>query len=97
MHGHHHAAGEPHAGVCGEIKRLVGDAHVHGLVAGEARAGQRIAHRVCRGEEAPKAHPGERLARGETPRRLCEERSEIQVRGEIENVGGWRSDCATTQ
>ena len=41
--------------------------------------------------------PWERLARNETLRSLREERSEIQARREIEKVGGWRSDCATTQ
>ena len=40
---------------------------------------------------------GEGLARGEALRRLGEERAEIQARREIEKVGGWRSDCATTQ
>ena len=40
---------------------------------------------------------GESLARGEARRRLGEKRSEIQARREIEKVGGWRSDCATTQ
>jgi hypothetical protein len=49
------------------------------------------------GEEVRKAHPGKRLTRGKALRRLGEERSEIQVRREIEKVGGWRSDCATTQ
>ena len=37
MHGHDDAAGEPHAGVRGEIERLVGDAHVHRLVGGKGR------------------------------------------------------------
>ena len=97
MHGHDDAAGEPRAGVRGEIERLVGDAHVHRFVGGEPGARQRIAHRVGRGEEVRKAHPGERIARGEALRRLGEERSEIQPRREIEKVGGWRSDCATTQ
>ena len=40
---------------------------------------------------------GEGLARGEALRSLGEKRSEIQARREIERVGGWRSDCATTQ
>jgi hypothetical protein len=38
-----------------------------------------------------------KLARGEALRSLGDERSEIQARREIEKVGGWRSDCATTQ
>ena len=38
MHRHHDATGEPHAGVRGEVERLVGDAHVHRLVGGQARA-----------------------------------------------------------
>ena len=97
MHGHDDAAGEPHAGVRGEVKRLVGDAHVRRLVGGEAGARQRIAHGAGRGEEIPKAHPRKGLARGEALRSLREERSEIQARREIEKVGGWRSDCATTQ
>src|SRR5262245_51975189 len=96
MHGHDDTAGEPHAGVRGEIERPVGDAHVHGLVGAEARARQRIAHRAGGGGEVCKAHPRERLARGEAPRSLCEERAEIQARREIEKMGGWRSDCATT-
>ena len=49
------------------------------------------------GEEIPKAHPRKGLARGKALRSLSEERSEIQARREIEKVGGWRSDCATTQ
>ena len=97
MHGHDGAAGEPHAGVRGEVERLVGDAHVRRLVGGEAGARQRIAHGAGGGEEIPKAHPRKGLARGEALRRLGEERSEIQARREIEKVGGWRSDCATTQ
>lgn len=40
---------------------------------------------------------GECLARGEALRGLGEKRSEIQARREIEKLGGWRSDCATTQ
>ena len=40
---------------------------------------------------------GEGLARGEALRRVGQERAEIQARREIEKVGGWRSDCATTQ
>ena len=97
MHGHHDAAGEPHAGVRGEVERLVGDAHVHRLVGGEAGARQRIAHRAGSGEEILKAYPWKGLARGKALRSLGEERSEIQARREIEKVGGWRSDCATTQ
>jgi hypothetical protein len=70
---------------------------MHRLVDRELGTGQRIAHGVGGGEEVRKAHPGKRLTRGEALRRLGEERSEIQVRREIEKVGGWRSDCATTQ
>ena len=91
------AAGEPHARIRGEVERLVGDANVNRLVRGEAGARQRVAHGVGGGEEILEAHPREGVARGEAPRRLGEERSEIQARREIENVGGWRSDCATTQ
>jgi hypothetical protein len=97
MHGHDDAAGEPDAGIRGEVKRLVGDAHVHRLVGGETGARQRIAHRAGRGEEIPKAHPRKGVARGEALRRFREERSEIQARREIEKVGASRSDCATTQ
>ena len=97
MHRHDHAAGEPDAGIRGEVERLVGDAHVHRLVGGEAGARQRIAHRVSGGEEIPEAHPWKGLARGKALRGLSEERSEIQARREIEKLGGWRSDCATTQ
>ncbi len=39
----------------------------------------------------------EGLARREALRSLGEQRSEVQARREIEKVGGWRSDCATTQ
>jgi hypothetical protein len=39
----------------------------------------------------------ESLARGEALRSRGEEGSEIQARREIEKMGGWRSDCATTQ
>ena len=97
MHGHDDAAGEPDAGVRGEVKRLVGDAHVHRFVGGEAGARQRIAHGSGGGEKILEPHPRKGLARGEALRRLGEERSEIQARREIEKVGGWRSDCATTQ
>ena len=97
MHGHDGTTGEPHTGICGEVERLVGDAHVHRFVGSEAGARQCIAHGARRGEEIRKAHSRERLASGEVPRRLCEERSEIQPRREIEKVGTSRSDCATTQ
>ena len=97
MYGHDDAASEPDAGIRGEVKRLVGDAHVRRLVGGEAGATQRIAHRAGGGEEIPEAHVWKGLARGKALRGLSEERSEIQARREIEKVGGWRSDCATTQ
>jgi hypothetical protein len=92
-----HAAAEPHARIRREVKRLVGDAHVHRLVGGEAGATQRIAHRAGCGEEITKAYPWKGLARGKALRSLSEQRSEIQARREIEKVGGWRNDCATTQ
>ena len=66
------------------------------LVGGEAGAAQRIAHRVGCGEELTEAHPWKGLARGKALRGLGEKRSEIQARREIEKMGGWRSDCATT-
>ena len=97
MDRHDDATGEPDAGIRGEVKRLVGDAHVHRLVGSEAGATQRIAHRARGGEELRKTHPWKGFARGKALRSLCEERSEIQARREIEKVGGWRSDCATTQ
>ena len=97
MDGHDHAAGQPDAGIRGEVERLVGDAHVHRLVGSEAGARQRIAHRARGGEEIPKAQPRKGFARGKALRSLSEERSEIQARREIEKLGGWRSDCATTQ
>ena len=97
MHGHDHATGEPHADIRGEVERLVGDAHVHRLVRGEAGARQCIAHRVHFLQELFVGKAGEGLARGEALRRFGEERAEIQARREIENVGGWRRDCATTQ
>jgi hypothetical protein len=97
MYGNDDAAGQPHPGIRGEVKRLVGDAHVHRLVVGEAGARQRIAHRAGGGEELSKAHPWKGLARGKALRSLSEERAEIQARREIEKAGGWRSDCATTQ
>ena len=97
MHGHDHAPGEPHAGVRGEVERLVGNAHVHRLVRGEAGARQRIAHRTHFVNEPCVGKAGEGVARGKTLRSLGEERSEIQARREIERAGGWRSDCATTQ
>ena len=97
MHRHDHAAGEPHAGVRGEVERLVGDAHVHRLVRREAGARQGIAHGMHFIKKLCVRKAGEGLASGETPRGLGEKRSEIQARREIERVGGWRSDCATTQ
>ena len=97
MHGHHHAAGEPRAGIRGEVQRLVGDAHVHRLVGGEAGACNGIAHRMRFMEKLLVGKPGKGLPRGEALRSLGEQRSEIQARREIEKVGGWRNDCATTQ
>ena len=97
MYGDDHAAAEPHARIRREVQRLVGDAHVHRLVGGEAGATQRIAHRAGRGEEITKADPWKGLARGKALRSLGEQRSEIQARRETEKVGGWRNDCATTQ
>ena len=91
------AAGEPHAHVRGEVERLVGDAHVHRLVRREAGARQGIAHGMHFIKKLCVRKAGEGLASGETPRGLGEKRSEIQARREIEKVGGWRSDCATTQ
>ena len=97
MNRHDDATGEPHAGVRGEVERLVGDAHVHGLVRGEPGARQRIAHRMRFMEKLLVGKPGKGLPRGEALRSLGEQRSEIQARREIEKVGGWRNDCATTQ
>ena len=97
MNKHDDATGEPHAGVRGEVERLVGDAHVHRLVRGEPGARQRLAHRMRFIKKLCVRKAGEGLARGEARRRLGEKRSEIQGRREIEKVGGWRSDCATTQ
>ena len=97
MHGHDDATSEPHAGVGGEVKRLVGDADMHRLAGGEAGARQCIAHRLHVIRKLAVGNAGEGLARGEALRRLGEERAEIQARREIERVGGWRSDCATTQ
>ena len=97
MHRHDDTAGEPHAGVRGEVERLVGDAHMHRFVGGEPGARQRVAHRMRIGQELCERNTRERLARGEALRRLGEERSEIQARRVIEKVGGWRRDCATTQ
>ena len=91
------AAGEPHADVRGEVERLVGDADVHRLVRGEPGARQRIAHRMHFIKKLCVRKAGEGLARGKTLRSLGEERSEIQTRREIAKLGGWRSDCATTQ
>jgi len=70
---------------------------VHGLVGGEPGARQRIADGVRIVDEFAERNARERLARGEALRGLGEKRSEIQARREIEKVGGWRSDCATTQ
>ena len=97
MHRHHDASGEPHAGVRGEVERLVGDTDVDGLVGGEPGARQRIAYRIYFIKKLFVRKAGESLARGEALRSLGEKRSEIQARREIERVGGWRSDCATTQ
>ena len=97
MDRHDAAAGEPDAGIRGEVKRLVGDAHVHGLVRGEPGARQRIAYRMHFIRKLSVGKAGESLARGEALRRSGEKRAEIQARREIEKLGGWRSDCATTQ
>ena len=97
MNRHDDATGEPHAGVRGEVERLVGDAHVHRLVRGEAGFGKGIAHGMRLAKKLCVRKAGECFPRGEALRSLGEERSEIQARREIEKVGGWRSDCATTQ
>ena len=97
MNGHDDATGEPHAGVRGEVERLVGDAHVHRLVGGEPGARQRVANRTHFIEKLSVGKAREGLARGKALRSLGEERSEIQARRVIEMAGGWRSDCATTQ
>ena len=97
MQRHDDATSEPYAHVRGEVERLVGDAHVHRLVGGEPGARQGIAHRARFMSKLCVGKAGEGLASGETPRGLGEKRSEIQARREIEKVGGWRSDCATTQ
>ena len=70
---------------------------MHRLVRGEAGARQRIARRMRLIKKLPVGKAGEGLARGKALRSLGEERAEIQARREIERVGGWRSDCATTQ
>ena len=46
MHRHHHAAGEPHSQVSGEIPRLVGNAHVDRLMRRQAGGGERVTRRV---------------------------------------------------
>ena len=97
MYGNDHAAAEPDARIRGEVKWLVGDAYVHRLVGGEAGARQRIPHGADCGEEITKTDPWKGLARGKALRSLSEQRSEIQARREIEKMGGWRNDCATTQ
>ena len=97
MHGHDDAAGQPDPGIRGEVKRLVGDAHVHGLVGGEAGLRQRISHPMRSGNKIREGKAGERFPRREARRGLGEKRSEVQAAREIEKVGGWRSDCATTQ
>ena len=70
---------------------------MHRLVGGEAGATQRIPHGADCGEEITKADSWKGLARGKALRSFSEQRSEIQARREIEKVGGWRNDCATTQ
>ena len=97
MHGYNDPAGEPDAGVRGEVVRLVGDAHVNRLVGGQAGATQCIAHRAGCSEELAKTDPWKGLSCAKALRSLSEKRSEIQARREIEKVGGWRNDCATTQ
>ena len=67
------------------------------LVRREAGARQRIAHRMHFIKKLCVRKAGEGLASGETLRGLREKRAEIQARREIEKLGGWRSDCATTQ
>lgn len=88
MHGHDDATSEPDASVGGEVERLVGDADLHRLIGGEPGARQCIAHRLRVIQKFGVGNAGEGLARGEAPRRLGEERAEIQARREIERVGG---------
>ena len=75
MNRHDDATGEPHAGVRGEVERLVGDAHVHRLVRREAGARQRIAYRLHFIQELSVGKAGEGLARGEALRGLGEKLS----------------------
>ena len=70
---------------------------MHRLVRGEAGPCKRIAHRMRFIQKLLVGKARESLARGEALRGLGEERAEIQARREIEMLGGWRSDCATTQ
>ena len=70
---------------------------MHRLVRREARPCQRIARRMRFIQKLSVGKAGEGLARGEALRSLGEEGPEIQARREIEKLGGWRSDCATTQ
>ena len=97
MHRHDHAAGEPDADVRGQVERLVGNAHVHRLVRGEAGFRERIAHGMCVAKKSRVRKPGKCFPRGEALCGLGEKRPEVQARREIEKLGGWRSDCATTQ
>jgi hypothetical protein len=92
---YYHAAGEPDAGVGGEVQRLVGDANVDRLGGRDAGLRQRIVYRLRGGEELAEAQSRECFARCVAFRGFGEEGAEIQR--EIENSGGWRSDCATTQ
>ena len=91
----HHAAGEPDAGIGGEVERLVRNAHVNRLAGAEPGLPQRGADRLGTRKELAVAQSGERLARCEALRGCGEQSSEIQR--QTENCGGWRSDCATTQ
>ena len=67
------------------------------LVRSEARLCKGIAHRMRFIKKLLVGKASEGLACGEALRSLGEECSEIQARREIEKLGGWRSDCATTQ
>ena len=97
MHRHDHAAGKPDAGIGREVERVVRDAHVHGLVCGEAGLRQGAAHRMRGGKVFAVGKAVERFAGGEALRRFREQGAEIQAARLTVNPGGWRSDCATTQ
>src|SRR5204863_3692790 len=70
LDGDYDAAGEPHAKVSGEIRRLVRHTHMYGLVRREARVGERPAGGLSFLQQLSVRQIADRAPVGEACRRL---------------------------